>query len=298
VLAEIQALGVPVQILANKADRLKPDERDAVLEHIRAGLAQVGLTSHAAPLAFSAKLSLKGRMGDEAALAASGWPEVEALIAGEIVDRSDALRETALRRKAARVAVELAATAHARATADRELYRAARDRGEALRMAAARLRREKVAIAAAADKAIEAARRLLAADLRPLGELPEERQRNDAGLREYLRERFVARLAEPVVAELARAASGAAAIALDPLPARASAAVRAVLMGAAAAHDAPAALVERPLDRILEAVVEAFAAALLAASEEPVSEAASAALELRAEALDAALRAAAAAKAA
>jgi GTP-binding protein EngB required for normal cell division len=290
VLAEIQALGVPVQILANKADRLKPDERAAVLEHIRASLAQVGLTSHAAPLAFSAKLSLKGRMGDELALAASGWPEVEALIASEIVDRSDALRETALRRKAARVAVELLATAHARAGADRELYRAARDRGEALRMAAARLRREKVAVAAAADKAIEAARRLLAADLRPLGELPEERQRNDAGLREYLRERFVARLAEPVVAELGRAAS----IPIEPLPARAAAAVRAVLMGAAAAHDAPAALVERPLDRILEAVVEAFAAALLAASEEPVSEAASAALELRAEALDAALRAAAA----
>ena len=293
VLAEIQGLGVPVQILANKADRLKPQEREAVLTHISESLAQVGLVSHAAPLAFSARLSLKGRMGDEAALAASGWPEVEALIASEIVDRSDALREAALRRKAARVAVDLAAAAHTRAAADRELYRAARDRSEALRMAAARLRREKIAVAAAADRAIEPARRLLTADLRPLGELPEDRQRNDAGLREYLRERFVARLAEPVVGELARAASGAAAISLDPLPTRAAAAVRAVLMGAAAAHDAPTALVERPLDRILEAVVEAFAAALLAASEEPVSEAASAALELRAEALSAALRAAA-----
>jgi len=293
VLAEIQGLGVPVQILANKADRLKPDERAAVLEHIRASLAQVGLVSHAAPLSFSAKLSLKGRMGDAAALAASGWPEVEALIAGEIVDRSEALRETALRRKAARVAVELAAAAHARATTDREIHRAARDRSEALRMAAARLRREKAMVAAATDRAIEPARRLLAADLRPLGELPEERQRDDAGLREYLRERFVARLAEPVVGELSRAASGAALIPIEPLPGRAAAAVRAVLMGAAAAHAAPAELAERPLDRILEAVVEAFAAALLAASEEPVHEAASAALELRAEALDVALRAAA-----
>ncbi len=293
VLAEIQGLGVPVQILANKADRLEADERAAVLEHIRASLAQVGLVSHAAPLAFSAKLSLKGRMGDATALAASGWPEVEALIAGEIVDRSDALRETALRRKAARVAVELAAAAHARASADREIHRAARDRSEALRMAAARLRRERATVAAAADRALEPARKLLAADLRPLGELPEERQRDDAGLREYLRERFVARLAEPVVGELARAASGAAVIPIEPLPARAAAAVRAVLMGAAAAHAAPAELAERPLDRILEAVVEAFAAALLAASEEPVHEAASAALELRAEALDVALRAAA-----
>ncbi len=115
VLAEIQGLGVPVQILANKADRLKPDERAAVLAHIHQGLAAVGLKSHAEPLAFSARLSLRGRLGDAAALLASGWPEVEALISERIVDASEGLRERALKRRARRLADDLGAAAAARA---------------------------------------------------------------------------------------------------------------------------------------------------------------------------------------
>jgi GTP-binding protein EngB required for normal cell division len=277
VLAEIQDLGVPVQILANKADRLKPDERAAVLAHIHAGLVAVGLRSQAEPLAFSARLSLKGRMGDAAALAASGWPEVEALISEHIVDASEALRERALRRRARRLAGELSAAASARAEEDRERVRAARARRTAWLEAAARLRRERQAVAAAADQAIEPARTILRADLKPLGALPEERQRSDAGLRDYLRERFVARLADPVVAELSKGMS-------EP-PARAAAAVRAVLMGAVASHDAPAHLLERPLDRVLEAAVEAFAVALVTEAEQPAVEAPSAALELRTAAL-------------
>jgi cellulose synthase operon protein C len=63
-------------------------------------------------------------------------------------------------------------------------------------------------------------------------------------------------------------------------------------MGAAAAHDAPAHLLESPLDRVLEAAIEAFAAALLVEAEEPIAEAPSAALELRAQALKDALPAA------
>jgi hypothetical protein len=58
--------------------------------------------------------------------------------------------------------------------------------------------------------------------------------------------------------------------------------VRAVLMGAVASHDAPAYLLERPLDRVIEAAVEAFAAALVAEAEQPEVEVPSAALELRA----------------
>ncbi len=277
VLAEIQGLGVPVQILANKADRLKPDERAAVLAHIRDGLAAVGLRSQGEPLLFSARLSLKGRLGDADALAASGWPEVEDLIATRIVDASEALRERALRRRAHRLADELGAAAAARAAQDREEARAARARRTAWLEAAARLRRERTAVAQAADQAIEPARTVLKADLKPLGALPEERQRGDAGLREYLRERFVARLADPVVAQLSRGMS-------EPPP-RAAAAVRAVLMGAVASHDAPAHLLERPLDRVLEAAVEAFAAALVTEAEQPDLSAPSAALELRTAAL-------------
>src|SRR4029079_13846034 len=133
VLAEIQGLGVPVQILANKADRLKPSERAVVLDHIKESLAAVGLTSHAPPVAFSARLSLKGRLGDAEALDESGWGEVEALLSEHIVDKSDALRERALRRRAGRVAVALAGQASARAAEDREVIRAARERGDALR---------------------------------------------------------------------------------------------------------------------------------------------------------------------
>jgi cellulose synthase operon protein C len=283
VLAEIQGLGVPVQILANKADRLKPNDREVVLDHIRESLAKVGLASHAPPVAFSARLSLKGRLGDAVAFADSGWSEVEELLSAQIVDKSDALRERALRRRAGRIAASLAAQASARAAEDREGLRVARELSDSRRAAATRLRRERQAMAVEIDKAIEPARLLLQTDLRPLGEIPDERQRTDAGLREYLRERFVARLADPAVAEIARAAQ------TEPPPRRAVAAVRAVLMGAAASHDAPAHLLERPLDRVLEAAVEAFAAALMAEAEQPVAEAPSAALELRAQALKAAL---------
>ncbi|WP_437817532.1 GTP-binding protein [Sorangium sp. So ce1078] len=60
VLAEISALGVPVQILANKADRLKPDALETVLAHVRDSLAASAITSLTPPIAFSARLSLKG----------------------------------------------------------------------------------------------------------------------------------------------------------------------------------------------------------------------------------------------
>lgn len=281
VLAEIQGLGVPVQILANKADRLKPHEQEAVLAHVRESLAAVGLTSYAEPLAFSAKKALRGKLGDAEALATSGWPAVEAFLSERIVDESDTLRERALRRRAGRIALELAEGARARAVADREVARLARERQGELRAAAARLRREKGALAAAIEKSVGAARKLLQADLRPLGALPEERQEGDAGLRAYLRERFVARLAEPVIAELTRA-SGAQASA----SARgAASAVRAVLMGAAASHDAPARLLEQALGPVLEASVEAFAEALVAEADAPIAEAPSAALERRVSAL-------------
>lgn len=277
VLTEIHGLGVPVQILVNKADRLKPADLATVLAHVNESLIAVGLSSHAPPVAFSARLSLRGRLGDADALAASGWPEVEALLAEHIVDQSDALRERALRRRALRIASDLAGSAAARAAHDREDARVSRARREALLTAASRLRRERAALSTSIDQAIAAARTELAADLKPLGALPEDRQRADAGLREYLRERFVARLADPVVSELSRGGTAA--------PPRAAAAVRAVLMGAVASHDAPAHLLEGPLDRVIEAAVEAYSAALVAEAAEPLPEAPSAALELRAGAL-------------
>ena len=298
VLSEIQALGVPVQILANKADRLKPDALAVVLDHVRQSLAETPITSLAPPIAFSARLSLRGRLGDEAALAASGWGEVEALFDEQIVDASDALRERALRRKAARIAAALAALAGARAAEDREAVRRARTRIDALRASAAYLRRERRALSAGIDKALEPARRALIADLRPIAELPEERKHRDPGLRAYAQERLVARLTAPLAAEIAAAAASAApgegqGAALPS--ARAVAQVRAVLMGMVAVHDAPAELVERSIEGVVEAAIDAFAMALSAEAEEPIPPPPSAAVAQRADALRAAFEEAGAA---
>ncbi|WP_437300674.1 dynamin family protein [Sorangium sp. So ce426] len=304
VLSEISALGVPVQILANKADRLKPDALETVLAHVRDSLAASAIASLTPPIAFSARLSLKGRLGDEEALAASGWAEVEALFAEQIVDASDALRERALRRKAGRIAAELAHTASARAAEDREAGRRARAEADRLRASAAYLRRERRALAAVIDKALEPARRELASDLRPIAALPEERKRADASVRAYVQERLVARLSWPLSAEIARAAragaepgargaSGARGVeegGAAPSP-RAAAHVRAVLMGMVAVHDAPDELAARPIEGVVEAAIDAFAMALSAEAEAPVPPPASAAIELRAQALRAAFEA-------
>ncbi|WP_437682863.1 dynamin family protein [Sorangium sp. So ce131] len=318
VLAEISALGVPVQILANKADRLKPDALETVLAHVRDSLAASAITSLTPPIAFSARLSLKGRLGDEAALAASGWAEVEALFAEQIVDASDALRERALRRKAGRIAAELAEAASARAAEDREAVRRARAAADRLRASAAYLRRERRNIAAVIDKALEPARRELAADLRPIAALPEERKRTDPGIRAYVQERLVTRLSSPLSVEIARAAAeasgdaaaggargvrgvrdvaedtrGAAAPAAEPPP-RAAAQVRAVLMGMVAVHEAPDELAARSIAGVVEAAIDAFAMALSAEAEAPVPAPASAAVEQRALGLRAAFEAPAA----
>ncbi|MCC6552149.1 MAG: dynamin family protein [Polyangiaceae bacterium] len=308
VLAEIQALGVPVQILANKADRLKPEALAVVLEHVRQSLSETAIASLAPPIAFSARLSLRGRLGDGAALAASGWAEVEALFDEQIVDASDALRERALRRKAARIAAELAQVASARAAEDREAVRRARARRDALRASAAYLRRERRELAAAMDRALEPTRRILSADLRPIAELPEDRKRSDPGLRAYAQERLVARLTAPLSAEIAAAAARApggepgfgaeGAVRFDRGPApRAVAQVRAVLMGMVAVHDAPAELVERSIAGVIEAAIDAYAMALSAEAEEPIPPPESATVALRAEALRAAFDAAGAVQA-
>jgi len=97
----------------------------------------------------------------------------------------------------------------------------------------------------------------------------------------------VARLADPVTQAIAEAA------AVVLVPPRAGAAVRATLAGAAAAHEQPSVLADRPLGRIVEACIDGFAAALAAESVRVDPPAPSAALEQRAQALRAALQAAA-----
>ncbi|AKT40686.1 dynamin family protein [Chondromyces crocatus] len=292
VLADLQALGVPTQILANKADRLREGGLAEVLEHVRQGLADTRLVSLSAPIAFSAKLSLKGRMGDEAALVESGWAAVEALFSEHIVDHSEALRERGLRRKASQIATELEALSSTRAAEDREAARRARARAEGLRAAGVALRRERRALAGTIEQAVSGARRQLALDLRPIAELPEERKHRDPGMRAYAQERFIARLSGPLSVEIAKVAQPfmpEGVTVEGRAEARARAQVRAVLMGVVSVHPAPAELSDQSLEGVVEAAVDAFALALLSEAEEVVPSPPSAALELRAQAVKAAL---------
>jgi small GTP-binding protein len=289
VLAEVQGLGVPVQILVNKSDRVAPGDLPAVLEHVRAGLAESGLASRSPPLAMSARLALRGRLGDAAALEASGWAAVEALFAEGIVDASESLRERALRRKSLAVASELASLAEQRSAEDRERVAVARERRDALLGAAARLAREAPSLARDVERALDPARRTLLRDLQPIAELGDERRRGDPGVVAYAVERASVRLGEPLAREIARAAG------LGAPPPRAAAAARAVVFGAASVVDRVEQLVDRSLERVVRAAIDAFAQALVGDAEQSPPSAPHAALALRLaavrDALDAASRA-------
>ncbi|MBK8256967.1 MAG: dynamin family protein [Polyangiaceae bacterium] len=286
ILNEIASLGVPIQLLANKADRLSAEAREKVIDHVREGLGETGLSSYDEPLLLSARLALKGQLGDAEALAQSGWPAVETLLSERIVDRAVALRERALRRRALACATALVETADQRAAAGRERARAVREAADRTRTLAARLRAERVSIAKSIDKAIEGARRQLAADVRPLAALSGDR-RNAEASRSYVEERFVARLAEPIVREIV-AILWAEGDEKPPLY-RPSLAVRAVLFGAAAAHEAPATLVDESLVPIMDAAVVAFSVALAEQTAEEPPPSPHSAMELRARALKQAL---------
>src|SRR5665811_521106 len=63
VLEEARAQGLPVQMLVNKADRLKPEQLESVLGMVRAALDEVNLPSLEPPIALSARLALAGKLG-------------------------------------------------------------------------------------------------------------------------------------------------------------------------------------------------------------------------------------------
>lgn len=142
ILEEAKAQGLPVQILINKADRLKPDERDQVMGSVLASLADAELPSWSPPIAFSARLALQGRLGDANALAMSGWDAVQHLLDEEILARSDELKERGLRRRAERVVATLLELARGHADEERRQIEAARARAQEFALRAARLERE------------------------------------------------------------------------------------------------------------------------------------------------------------
>ena len=142
ILEEAKVTSLPVQIFVNKADRLQPDDLAKVMANVRASLDETGIRSWADPLALSARLALQGKLGDEAALARSGWDDVQKLLDEQIVGRSDDLKERGLRRRAGRVVTLLLERAREQAAEERATIDAARARAQELALRAANLERE------------------------------------------------------------------------------------------------------------------------------------------------------------
>lgn len=262
IIDDVVEAEVPLQVLVNKRDRIGEEGVQRVMDYVTSSLAQTGISSLRPPVIFSARQALKGRQGDEEALVASRWPEVEALLNTHVVDRSDVLREQALRRKAGGIVAELEQSAErdAKATEAAASERLAR-RAERRRLAtlwtgqrSKRARQLYEAIGPALDQ--------LWLDIRPLG-TNEEMRRAEAGVRRYVVERTVTRLAPAIAAALAADAErlelsrGLQRVRLQPI-------VRATLAGAAAAARGDEHLGEEALRATLEATLGEVADALIA----------------------------------
>ena len=206
VLEEAKALGLPVQMLVNKADRLSPDQVERVLTLVKDALAEVGLASLAPPIALSARLALAGRLGDDKALACSGWGTVQGLLDETIVARSGDLKERALRRRAKKIAASLSVTV-ARAAESEDAAREAAERARH-ELAACAARLDADAPAVAGRILAQLPRDALARDLALVVTGRDEAQSGaDDVLRRYRVERAVFHLAGPLAAALARETS-------------------------------------------------------------------------------------------
>ena len=142
VLAEARAHDLPVQILLNKADRLRPDDLTKVMDMVRSSLAAAGLSSWQEPLALSARLALAGKLGDKTALEASGWDKVQELLDATILGKSDVLKERALRHRAGKLVSALAAVALTASTDDAQREESSARRAQGFAQRAAKLDRD------------------------------------------------------------------------------------------------------------------------------------------------------------
>lgn len=209
ILEEAKATRLPVQILVNKADRLKPADLEKVMSTVGEALTETGIRSWAKPLALSARMALQGKLGDETALAESGWTEVQQLLDEQIVGRSDELKERGLRRRAARVVGSMLERAREHADSERAAIDAARARAQELALRAANLERE----ADEAAQVVAGALAAVAADWkRDLEVVVTGRDRqqaeNDPVLLRYRVDRARSRLARPLARVLASIARG------------------------------------------------------------------------------------------
>jgi len=219
VLEQVRAARLPIQVLVNKADRLRPDDLEQVMSLVRDSLAQVGIVSWSPPLAFSAKLALRGKLGDAEALASSGWTAIEALLEAELVSKSDVLKERALRRRAAKIVTALGSVAAESARRESDAAHALTTAARDVSQAAARLDRE-------GDAAVQA----LELTLLPVGAAWQKEidlvvtgrdAKTTAGdplFARYRTERALALLAPPLAAAMTRVAASPAITPSDLTP--------------------------------------------------------------------------------
>jgi small GTP-binding protein len=139
ILEEAKARGLPVQLLVNKADRLKPEELTKVMTLVTESLTDVGLASWAEPRAFSARRALDAKTKGEPVPPESGWADVELLLDKHIIQKSDELKERGLRRRAALVVSTLADAARAQQQAALASMTRKQERAAAMRLCSAEL---------------------------------------------------------------------------------------------------------------------------------------------------------------
>jgi small GTP-binding protein len=211
VLEEARAAKIPVQVLVNKADRLRGPDLDKVMQVVDEALAEIGIASWAPPLALSARLALAGKLGDATALEASRWSAVQDLLDAQLVARSEELKERALRRRAAQVVGMLGARAARRADEERAAIEARVARARASAQAAAKVDASIDDLSAKLAAGLEAAAAEWSRDLGVIatGRDPDAMAR-DTLLRRYRVERALARLAPPLATGLASFAQGGA----------------------------------------------------------------------------------------
>jgi GTP-binding protein EngB required for normal cell division len=209
VLEEARAARLPVQILVNKADRIATTELPKVMQLVLDALVEIKLASWSPPVAFSARLALAGKLGDAAALAASGWEEVEALLQAQVIARSEELKERSLRRRARVVIAQLTAAAKALAEHEEAVATRAAESAQRASRAAASLDRELDDATVRVAKALEPAAVALRHELQVLVTGRDaESAAKDPVLARYRVERALAQLAPPLAATLARIAAG------------------------------------------------------------------------------------------
>ncbi len=261
ILKEVQAKGLPIVVLLNKLDRLGEADLQRVLDHTKEGLAELGLHVAAGPIAFSAKLALAGRLGDEAALTRSRWAEVEAELSRTLVDRADELREATLRRRARAMAAAMLVRSEEREAEAAKVEAARSEVLAKLRAAASSLPSRRAELAGMLSGALEPGLSALAADLKPLGNVGEAAP-GDLAVQLYASSRVVERLAEPAVEIMAKT------LGVDGISS-ARGLVSAALEGAVMASGGQVDLGPRGVERLLSAAVGAFGRALVAELEAP-----------------------------